>query len=174
MRTGLAIKDDQLHRWSAAEPGVLGPGIPTPFRAMLYGPSADGRSVISADRRPGLRHRGLAAPAVRRALRPPGMAAVPGAWTEQSPDGRFAATWISKAGATGDSGGSPGPTAGPRSARRAGTATGTHAHLQYAGQFDPRGASAVLWWFRAGRRGHKAATRITTSGSWTRRPGQSG
>jgi hypothetical protein len=25
MRTGLAIKDDQLHRWSAVEPGVLGP-----------------------------------------------------------------------------------------------------------------------------------------------------
>ena len=47
MRTALAIKDGQLHRWSATNPGVLGPGVPTPFRSMLYGPSADGRSVIS-------------------------------------------------------------------------------------------------------------------------------
>src|SRR5262249_24983070 len=47
MRTGLVIKDDQLHRWSATNPGVLGPGVPTPFRTMLDGPSADGRSVVS-------------------------------------------------------------------------------------------------------------------------------
>ena len=48
MRTALVIKDGQIHRWSAMKPGVLGPGVPTPF-SMMYarGPSADGRSVIS-------------------------------------------------------------------------------------------------------------------------------
>jgi len=47
MRIALAIKDGLLHRWSATKPGVLGPGVPTPFRSMHDGPSADGRSVIS-------------------------------------------------------------------------------------------------------------------------------
>ena len=94
MRTGLAIKDDQLHRWSAAEPGVLGPGVPTPFRSMLYGPSADGRSVISPTE-------GRVFDTGAWPPRPSGVRfAHPGwqrsrdAWTEQSPDGRFTATWI--------------------------------------------------------------------------------
>src|SRR5262249_37018569 len=47
MRTALAIKDGHLHRWPATNPGVLGPGIPPPFRSMHDGPSADGRSVVS-------------------------------------------------------------------------------------------------------------------------------
>src|SRR5262245_28428161 len=46
MRSALTIKDGQLHRWSVTNPGVLGPGVPAPFRSMHHGPSADGRSVV--------------------------------------------------------------------------------------------------------------------------------
>src|SRR5262249_56958889 len=91
MRTGLAVKDGQLHRWSAAEPGVLGPGIATPFRSMHYGPSADGRSVISVTdgrvfdigawppRPTGIR------------FAHPGWQRSPAPWPAQSPDGRLPA-----------------------------------------------------------------------------------
>ena len=51
MRTALAIRDGQLHRWSATSSGVLGPGVPTPFRWMYDGPSADGRSVVTSEGR---------------------------------------------------------------------------------------------------------------------------
>ena len=51
MRTALVIKDGQLHRWSAAKPSVLGPGVPTPFSSMREAPSADGRSVMSSEGR---------------------------------------------------------------------------------------------------------------------------
>jgi hypothetical protein len=93
MRTGLVVRDYQLHRWSAAEPGVLGPGVPTPFRFMLYSPSADGRSVTAANdgrvfdtgawppRASGVR------------LTHPGWQRSQSAFMEQSPDGRFTATW---------------------------------------------------------------------------------
>ena len=68
------------------------------------------------DRGPGLRHRGLAAPAVRRALRPPGMAAVPECVGGTEPGRAVHGDLdLATARATGDSGGSPGPTAGPRS-----------------------------------------------------------
>jgi serine/threonine protein kinase/WD40 repeat protein/tetratricopeptide (TPR) repeat protein len=92
-RSALAIKDGQLHRWSATNPGVLGPGVPTPFRLMLYGPAADGRSVVSLTdgrvfdtgawppRASGVR---FAHPGWQRSLN---------AWMKQSPDGRFTATW---------------------------------------------------------------------------------
>jgi WD40 repeat protein/tetratricopeptide (TPR) repeat protein len=93
MRTGLAIKDDQLHRWSASEPGVLGQGTPAPFRTMHYGPAADGRSVISQSE-------GRVFDTGAWPPRPSGVRfAHPGsqrsqdASTGQSPDGRFAATW---------------------------------------------------------------------------------
>jgi WD40 repeat protein/tetratricopeptide (TPR) repeat protein len=94
MRTGLVVKDGQLHRWSASEPGVLGPGIATPFRSMHYGPSADGRSVISVtDGR--VFDTGAWPPrpsGVRFAH--PGWQRSPTPWAAQSPDGRFTATWI--------------------------------------------------------------------------------
>jgi WD40 repeat protein len=97
LRTALAIKNSQLHRWSATNPGVLGPGIPTPFRSMHYGPSADGRFVVSpTDGR--LYDTGTWPP------RPSGVRfAHPGwqrtradsnSWIEHSPDGRFTATWL--------------------------------------------------------------------------------
>jgi serine/threonine protein kinase/WD40 repeat protein/Flp pilus assembly protein TadD len=93
MRTGLAVKDGQLHRWSAAEPGVLGPGTATPFRSMHYGPSADGRSVISVtDGR--VFDTGAWPP------RPTGVRFPHPGWQRsqgpcaQSPDGRFTATWL--------------------------------------------------------------------------------
>src|SRR4029077_12137372 len=93
MRTALALEDDQLHRWSASEPGVFRPGVPSAFRSMHHGPSADGRSVISPvdgrvfdtgawpPRPSGVR---FAHPGWHRSV---------GGSMEQSPDGRFTATW---------------------------------------------------------------------------------
>jgi serine/threonine protein kinase/WD40 repeat protein/Flp pilus assembly protein TadD len=88
MRTALAIKDGQLHRWSASSPGELGPGIPTPFRLMNDGPSADGRSVVSA----------LDGRSFDTGAWPPRPSGVrflqSGQWAlEESPDGRFTVTW---------------------------------------------------------------------------------
>ena len=117
MRTGLAIKDNQLHRWSAREPGVLAPPASrTPFRSMHYGPSADGRSVIS--------------PVEGRVFdtgtwppRPSGGAFPTPGGSDPKIRGRNRARTggsrrpgSGKMGATGGSGGSPGLTAGPRSA----------------------------------------------------------
>lgn len=145
MRTGLAIKDDQLHRWSAAEPGVLGPGIPTPFRAMLYGPAADGRSVISQQdgrvfdtgawppRPSGVR---FAHPALQRS---------PNAWTEQSPDGRFAATWMSHGGSDGRLWRLPRPHSRPALPPAESIRQPDRRNFSHAAQFDPGGTSAVLW-----------------------------
>ncbi len=48
-RTALVIKDDQIHRWSVMNPGVVGPGLSTPFRMMYREPAPDGRSVISLE-----------------------------------------------------------------------------------------------------------------------------
>ncbi len=48
-RTALVIKDDQIHRWSVMNPGVVGPGLPSPFRMMYREPATDGRSVISLE-----------------------------------------------------------------------------------------------------------------------------
>src|SRR5262249_34938586 len=96
MRAGLVIKADQLHRWSASEPGVLGPGTPTPFRSTHYGPAADGRPGPSVTggrvfdtgawppRPSGVR---FPHPGWQRSSNP---------WMEQSPDGRFTATWNSQ------------------------------------------------------------------------------
>src|SRR5262249_35438837 len=94
MRTGLAIKDNQLHRWSAAQPAVLGAGIPTPFPSMHYGPSADGRSVISVT--DGRVFDTGAWPPRPSGVRfsHPGWQRSPGPWSAQSPDGRFTATWM--------------------------------------------------------------------------------
>ena len=166
MRTGLAIKDDQLHRWSATEPGVLGPGVPTPFRSMHYGPSADGRSVISpVDGR--VFDTGAWPPrpsGVRFAH--PGWQRSADAWTEQSPDGRFAATWIwqpESDAATLAAPPAPQPARAP--ARRIGPATGTHGLLPRRpvrparDECGPLVASAGL--------AYSGAMTSITSGSWT-------
>jgi WD40 repeat protein/Flp pilus assembly protein TadD len=94
MRTALAIKDGQLHRWSAAKPGVLGPGVPTPFPSMHDGPSADGRAVISPVE-------GRVFDAGAWPPRPSGVSFSHPGWqrsldahVEQSPEGQFTATWI--------------------------------------------------------------------------------
>jgi hypothetical protein len=101
MRTALAIKDGQLHRWSVTASGVLGPGVPGPFRQALERPSPDGRSVTSL-------LEGRVYDAGAWPPRPSGVRlAHPGwlrpvVWNAQnevlsngqfSPDGRFIATW---------------------------------------------------------------------------------
>ncbi|HVJ83894.1 MAG TPA: protein kinase, partial [Planctomycetia bacterium] len=92
MRTGLAIRDDLLHRWSAAKPDAFGPGIPTLFRSMLYGPSADGRSVISqGEARIFDTGAWPPRPSGVRFVHP-GWSRSDGSYVDQSPDGRFAAT----------------------------------------------------------------------------------
>ena len=145
MQAGLVLKDGQLHRWSATDPGVLGPGVPTPFRSMLYGPSADGRSVVSAvegrvfdtgawpPRPTGVR---FAHPGWQRSKDP---------WMEQSPDGRFTVTWIWTPGSDARLWRLPRPHSRPplppaelaRQPQR-------KDYFQFA-QFDPRGTRAVLW-----------------------------
>src|SRR5262249_33940039 len=93
-RTALTIRDGQLHRWSATNPGVLGPGVPTPFRSMHDRPSADGRSVISpVDGR--VFDTGAWPPrpsGVRFAH--PGWQGGLNVYADHSPDGRFTTTWI--------------------------------------------------------------------------------
>jgi serine/threonine protein kinase/WD40 repeat protein len=91
MRTALVIKAGQLHRWSATKTGALGPGVPTPFGFMHYAPSADGRSVVSLE--------GQAFDTGAWPPRPSGVRFAHPGWRsggarlEQSPDGRFTATW---------------------------------------------------------------------------------
>src|SRR5262249_4269789 len=87
------IKDGQLHRWSATNPGVFGPGVPTPFPAMLPGPAADGRSVVSLTN-------GRVFDTAAWPPRPtgarfvhPALERYRDALLKQSPDGRFTATW---------------------------------------------------------------------------------
>ncbi|QDV37669.1 serine/threonine-protein kinase [Tautonia plasticadhaerens] len=145
MRTALVIKDDQLHRWSATTPEVLGPGIPTPFRSMFYGRSADGRSVTSQV--DGRFHDTGTWPPRPSGVRfnHPGWQRSDNAWWEQSPGGRFAASWVG----IGEGGGRlwrlPRPHSRPalspaESARRPGrTAAYSDA------EFDPSGAGAILW-----------------------------
>jgi WD40 repeat protein len=148
MRTGLVIKDGQLHRWSAAEPGVLAPGVPTPFRSMLPGPSADGRSVISpVDGR--VFDTGAWPPrltGVRFAHT--GWQREDGPHTEQSPDGRFTTTWLwSHAG-------EPRlwrlPRPHSRPALPAADLARQSERTDYIrdAQFSPRGTSAILWTYR--------------------------
>jgi WD40 repeat protein/tetratricopeptide (TPR) repeat protein len=145
MRTGLAIKDDQLHRWSAAEPGVLGPGVPTPFRAMLYGPAADGRSVISQTE--GRVFDTGAWPPRPTGVRfaHPGWQRSPNAWMEQSTDGRFTATWISQGGGDGRLWRLPRPHSRPALPPAESARQPERRNSSHAAQFDPRGTSALFW-----------------------------
>jgi serine/threonine protein kinase/WD40 repeat protein/Flp pilus assembly protein TadD len=145
MRTGLVVKEGQVHRWSAAEPGVLGPGLPTPFRSMLYGPSADGRSVISpvAGR---VFDTGAWPPrpsGVRFAH--PGWARSTGPWMEQSPDGQFLATWIWTAGSDARLWRLPRPHSRPTLPLAELARQPQRRDYQQFAQFDPRGTVAVLW-----------------------------
>ena len=145
MRGGLVIKDDRLHRWSAADPGVLGPGIPTPFQSMHYSPSADGRSVISLDggrvfdtgvwppRPTGVR---FSHPGWLRAM----------GWAAQSSDGRFAATWLFEEHSDRRLWRLPRPHSRPAIPPAEQARQPELPHAKYAAQFDPRGASAILWW----------------------------
>jgi serine/threonine protein kinase/WD40 repeat protein len=145
MRTALAIKDGQLHRWSAMKPGVLGPGVAAPFRAMHDGPSADGRSVISLNE-------GRAFDTGAWPPRPTGVRFGHPGWQrsrdacmEQSPDGRFTATWIWSTEGDGRLWRLPRPHSRPalpvaELARQPGRAGDYHAAL-----LGPHGTSAVLW-----------------------------
>ena len=145
MRTALAIKNDQVYRWSAARPGVLESGVPAPFQAMHDGPSADGRSVVSpADGR--VFDTGAWPPrpsGVRFAH--PGWQRSKDSFLESSPDGRFTATWNWGVGGDGRLWRLPRPHSRPplppaESARQRERAD----EYLHAG-FDPHGASAVLW-----------------------------
>ncbi|HVK07540.1 MAG TPA: hypothetical protein VM597_02065, partial [Gemmataceae bacterium] len=146
LRTGLVIRDDQLHRWSAAEPGVLGPGVPTPFRSMLYRPSADGRSVISSENEGRVFDTGTWPPrrtGVRFAH--PGWQRSFDAWAEPSPDGRFTVTWIPNAEGDERLWRLPRPHSRPALPPAEAARQPDRTNANHAAQFDPRGASAVLW-----------------------------
>ncbi len=144
MRSGLVLKDDRLHRWSAAEPGALGPGTATPFHAMQYDPSADGRSVIS--------HEGRIFDTGAWPPRPSGVRfSHPGwqrsmGWSAQSSDGRFLATWMFEEGSDRRLWRLPRPHSRPAIPPAEQARQPEHPHDKYAAQFDPRGASAILWW----------------------------
>jgi WD40 repeat protein/Flp pilus assembly protein TadD len=145
MRAGLVIKDDQLHRWSANVPGVLGPGVPTPICSVLYGPAADGRSVIAQSE--GRVFDTGAWPPRPSGIRfaHPGWQRSPNAWAEQSPDGRFTATWISHSGGDGRLWRVPRPHSRPALPPAESARQPDRRNFSHAAQFDPVGTSAVLW-----------------------------
>src|SRR5205085_11462264 len=126
-------------------PGVRGPGVPTAFRSMLYGPSADGRSVISQSE-------GRVFDAGAWPPRPtgvrfahPGWQRSPNAWAEQSPDGRFTATWISHGGGDGRLWRLPRPHSRPALLPTEVARQPERTNDFHTAQFDPRGIGAVLW-----------------------------
>jgi serine/threonine protein kinase/WD40 repeat protein/Flp pilus assembly protein TadD len=145
MHTGLAIKDGQLHRWSATKPAGLGPGVPTPFRAVFPSPAADGRSATSPVE--GRVYDTGAWPPRPTGVRfgHPGWQGSPDACMGPSPDGRFTATW----GWLGEGEGRlwrlPRPHSRPAlpPAEFGRQPERTDDHL--FAQFDPRGTSAALW-----------------------------
>jgi eukaryotic-like serine/threonine-protein kinase len=145
MRTALVINDGHLHRWSAAKPGVLGPGVPTPFTYMHEDPSADGRSVMSIEGR--LFDTGAWPP------RPTGARLTYTGWQvpsnnarlKKSRDGRFAATWLQR-----DEGGGrfwrlPRPHSRPALSPAEFARQPDRAEEYFNAQFDPRATTAVLW-----------------------------
>jgi WD40 repeat protein/tetratricopeptide (TPR) repeat protein len=145
MRTALAIEDGQLHRWSAANSGVLGPGIPTPFRSMLYAPSADGRSIISPIE--GRMFDTGAWPPRPSGVRfaQPGWQRSRDAWAEQSPDGRFTATWNRGILDSGRLWRLPRPHSRPPLPPAELARPPERANYQHDALFDRNGTSAVLW-----------------------------
>jgi WD40 repeat protein/Flp pilus assembly protein TadD len=147
MRTALAINDGRVHRWSATNPGVLGPGVPAPFRSMHDGPSADGRSVVASEGR--VFDTGAWPP------RPSGVRFAHPGWQsaqvnahgclEQSADGRYTATW-----SWDDVGGGrlwrlPRPHSRPVLPVAEFARQPERADDHLFAQFDPHGTSAVLW-----------------------------
>jgi WD40 repeat protein len=149
LRTALVIKDGQLHRWSATDPSVLGPGVPSPFRAMFYGPAADSRSVVSpTDGR--VFDTGTWPP------RPTGMRFAHTTWQrsrdaclEQSPDGRFALTWIwNHPEGEGRLWRLPRPHSRPALPSADVARQRERADYIHDALFDPRGTSAALWSYR--------------------------
>jgi serine/threonine protein kinase/WD40 repeat protein/tetratricopeptide (TPR) repeat protein len=142
MRNALAIKDGQLHLWSAATPGTLGPGVPSPFRQMLDGSAADGRSVVSAVE-------GRVFDTGAWPPRPSGVRfAQPGRimCMEPSADGRFTAAWLPTDGSI------PGrlwrlprpPSRPPLPQADAARQPERRAHYD-AAVLDGSGTSAILW-----------------------------
>jgi serine/threonine protein kinase/WD40 repeat protein/tetratricopeptide (TPR) repeat protein len=145
LRTGLVIKDGQVHRWSASKPGVLGPGVPTPFHSMLYGPSADGRSVISPVE--GRVFDTGAWPPRPSGVRfaHPGWQRSPNTWMEQSPEGRFTATWIWTEESDRRLWRLPRPHSRPALPPAESARQPEYTNSYHAAQFDPLGTRAVLW-----------------------------
>jgi serine/threonine protein kinase/tetratricopeptide (TPR) repeat protein len=148
MRSALAIKDGQLHRWSATNPGVLSPGVPAPFRSMHDGPSADGRSVVSPTE-------GRVFDTGTWPPRPSGMRFAHPAWQrsddarmQQSPDGRFTTTWIWSHSAGGRLWRLPHPPSRPALPPAEFARHSEPTDYIRAAQFDPRGTSAILWSYR--------------------------
>jgi serine/threonine protein kinase/WD40 repeat protein/tetratricopeptide (TPR) repeat protein len=144
-RSALAIKDDQVHRWSATNPGVLGPGIPTPFRYLHDGPAADGRSAISPTE-------GRVFDTGAWPPRPSGVRfAHPGwqrnvnAFADQSPDGRFMATWVWQAEGEGRLWRLPRLHSRPPLPASESARLPDHKDYFQAGLIGPLGASAILW-----------------------------
>jgi serine/threonine protein kinase/WD40 repeat protein/tetratricopeptide (TPR) repeat protein len=152
MRTALAIKDGQLHRWSASAPGVFGPSTPSPFRSMHYGPSADGRSVISVTQG-GVFDTAAWPPRPTGVRFPhPGWQRSPGACSEQSPDGRFTATWLWDSDSDRRLWRLPRPHSRPAIPSADLARLPERPDFRFNACFDPRGASAILWW---GPRAHR-------------------
>ncbi len=160
MRTALAIRDGQLHRWSATKPGVLGPGVPTPFSSMFDGPSADGRSVVS--------HEGRIFDTGAWPPRPSGVRFAHTGWQgqrqraadvciEQSPDGRFAATWIWAAAGGGRLWRLPRPHSRPALPAAEFALQSERADDHLFAQFDPHGTTAILWATQGGWHGQQEA-----------------
>jgi serine/threonine protein kinase/WD40 repeat protein/tetratricopeptide (TPR) repeat protein len=146
MRTAMAIKDGQLHRWSASAPGVLGPGVPTPFISMHYSTSADGRSVISVTQGR-VFDTGAWPPRPTGVRFPhPGWQRSPGSWSEQSPDGRFTATWLWESDSDRRLWRLPRPRSRPAIPTAELARQPDRPDSRFDAAFDHRGASAILWW----------------------------
>jgi serine/threonine protein kinase/WD40 repeat protein/tetratricopeptide (TPR) repeat protein len=146
MRTALMIKDGQLQRWSVGNPGMFGPGVPTPFLVMINAPSADGRSVVSpADGRLFDTGAWPPRPTGVRFAHPGWQGFSGGARWEQSLDGRFSMTWNWVVVGGGRLWRLPRPQSRPAlpAAESARQPERNDDHL--IGQFDERGMSAVLW-----------------------------
>jgi WD40 repeat protein/Flp pilus assembly protein TadD len=150
MRNALTIKDGQLHRWSVTNPGVLGPGVPAPFRSMHDGPAADGRSVVSPTE-------GRVFDTGTWPPRPSGTRFSHPAWQrssdaclQQSPDGRFTTTWTwSPPHRDGRLWRLPRPPSRPTLPPAEFARQSQRTAYILAAQFNPHGTNAILWSYRA-------------------------
>ena len=143
MRTALLIKDGRVYRWSVRNPGVLGPGVPAPFRLMANDPAPDGRSLISVDE--GRLFDTGAWPPRPSAAR----IAHPG-WLNEggvqfSPDGRFLASWVKDGRGDRRLWRLPRPHSRPARWRAEPVSQPNREDEFDLAQFDSHGAVAVLW-----------------------------